>query len=384
LTNLKKSCIILTTIYITERKQQHLLRFKFMAFTGKKLSIVINYLSDYIRNNSLETGAKLPTEGELIKATGVSRVTLRRALSNMQDEKQIYSVQGSGYFVGEACNSLKTNIIPLIISYDHENSKILNIVHGAQAYLEKRQCQLDVHISKRNPETEKHMLNQLYDDGYRCAIIFPVSSEDNIDFYFQIIQKGMHLVFIDRQPKDICCCNLVKSDNMTGGYLATKHLIEQGHKRIAVFGLEPLVHTSAIYERYFGYRQALREFGIPEPEQSYYFAPYRKSNADIDKLFSAANNITAVFAINDHAAVDIATHAYNRGLKVPNDLAVIGFDNLDITSIFTPNLSTIDQPFTELGENAAEIAYKHITKISTGYTQKILPIKLIVRESTKR
>lgn len=354
-----------------------------MSYTGKKLSIVTNYLNDYIRKNALESGARLPTESELIESTGVSRVTLRRALTNMQEEKLIYSVQGSGYYVGEL-RSCRTDTVPLIISYDHENSKILNIVYGAQDYLSHRNCKLEVHISRRNPQTEREMITGLFEDGHRCIIIFPVSSEDNIDFYFQMIQKGINFVFIDRQPQFINCCNFVRSDNTTGGYLATKHLIEQGHKNIVVFGLEPLMHTSASYERYFGYQMAMRAYGLPLPEQQYYYAPYQKYTEEVQKILHPKNNITAVFAINDHAAVDIATHAHNQGLIVPDDLAVIGFDNLDITSIFTPHLSTIDQPFTLLGETAAEIAYKHITKALDGYVQRVLPIKLIVRESTQK
>jgi len=353
-----------------------------MSYTGKKLSIVTNYLEDYIRTNSLEKGTRLPTENELIESTGVSRVTLRRALSNMQEENKIYSIQGSGYYVGELRLGQKTDIVPIIISYDHENSKILNIVQGAQTYLNNRQCELNVHISRRNPDIEKKLLQQLYDDGYRCVIIFPVSSEDNVDFYFEMIQKGMNLVFIDRQPLSISCCNLVKSDNMSGGYLATKHLIEQGHKNIVVFGFEPLIHTTTIHERYCGYRQAMREYGLELPSQSYFHSPYRKINEDVIKIFNPANNITAVFAINDNAAVDIATHAQNKGLKIPDDLAIVGFDNLDVTKIFSPNLSSVSQPFTLLGEAAAEIAYKHITKTSIGYKQTILPVKLYTRESS--
>lgn len=354
-----------------------------MSYTGKKLSIVTDYLNDYIRKNALENGARLPTESELIEHIGVSRVTLRRALANMQEKKLIHSIQGSGYYVGEL-RACRTDTVPLIISYDHENSKILNIVHGAQDYLNHRNCKVDVHISRRNPQTEREMITSLFEDGHQCIIIFPVSSEDNIDFYFRMIQKGLKLVFIDRRPQFINCCSFVRSDNTTGGYLAAKHLIEQGHRNIVVFGLEPLMRTSASYERYYGYTMAMREYGLELPEQSYYYAPYRKCSDEVQKIFLSKNKITAVFAINDHAAVDIATHARSQGLTVPDDLAVIGFDNLDITTIFTPHLSTIDQPFTQLGEAAAEIAYKHITKALDGYVQRVLPIELIVRESTRK
>lgn len=369
--------------FIALRKGWEAHQRSFMAYTGKKLSIVTDYLNDYILKNALESGARLPTESELIKTIGVSRVTLRRALANMQEDKLIYSIQGSGYYVGEL-RPCRTDTIPLIISYDHENSKILNIVHGAQDYLAHRGCKLDVHISRRNPQTEREMIAQLYEEGHRCIIIFPVSSEDNVEFYFQMIQKGLNFVFIDRRPQGVKCCNFVRSDNTTGGYLATKHLIEQGHKNIVVFGLEPLMHTSAIFERFFGYQMAMREYGLTLPEQQYFYAPYRKYTEEVQKIFQPKNRITAVFAINDHAAVDLATHAHNLGLSVPEDLAIIGFDNLDITTIFTPHLSTIDQPFTQLGEVAAEIAYKHITKALDGYIQRTLPIKLIVRESTQK
>ena len=355
-----------------------------MAFTGKKLSLVTGYLTDYIQKNALTKGQRLPTETELIEAIGVSRVTLRRALANMQEENLIYSVQGSGYFVGDHFFPRENHVIPIIISYDHENSKILNIVHGAQNYLKARSCELEVHVSRRDPKAEKEMLLQLYEQGCRCAIIFPVSSEDNSDLYFHLLQNGMQLIFIDRRPADISCCHLVMSDNMTGGYLATRHLLELGHRRIATFGLEPMAHTSTIQERVLGYRHALREFGVPEPEKSYFFSAYKRQNRDVEEIFDPANGFTAVFAINDHAAVDIATHAYRYGLRVPEDLSVIGFDNLDITTVFTPHLSTIDQPFTQLGESAAEIAFQCLTGNVTGYIQKSLPIRLIPRDSTRK
>ena len=74
---------------------------------------------------------------------------------------------------------------------------------------------------------------------------FPVSSDTNIDFYFSMIQKGMHFVFIDRKPKNLFGYSFVQSDNIAGGYIATKHLIDQGHKKIAMFGFEELDKASA-------------------------------------------------------------------------------------------------------------------------------------------
>ncbi len=354
-----------------------------MIYNGKKLSIVTDYIIEYIKSNELKSGQKLPTENEMIEATGVSRVTLRRALSNLQAQGYITSIQGSGYFVGDALHKPDVNNIPIIISYSHQNSQILNIVNGAQNYLKKKMCDLEINISHRDPDAEKEILLRLYKQGCRCVMLFPVSSTNNNDLYFHLLQNGMNIIFIDRRPKDITCCNLVMSDNMTGGYLAAKHLLELGHKNIAMFGLEPLDLNSTISERHAGYLRAFNEYNVPVPKKTYFFSNYNKESADVEYILSKANGISAVFCASDYAAVDLATHAYKHGIRIPEDLSIVGFDNLDITTMFTPHITTIDQSFTKLGEAAAEIAYDCITEKKAGMVQKLIPVKLIRRDSTK-
>ena len=355
-----------------------------MVYSGKKLSIVTDYIIEYIRSNDLKSGQRLPTESEMIEATKVSRVTLRRALANLQAAGYITSIQGSGYFVGDEMYKTDVRSLPIIISYNHQSSQILNIVNGAQRYLKKKMCYLEILVSHRDPQAEKEMLLELYEKGCRCVILFPVSSTDNNDLYFHLLQNGMKIIFVDRRPEDITCCNLVLSDNMTGGYLAAKHLFELGHKKIAMFGLEPLHLTSSILERHIGFLRAFKEYGIPIPEKTYFTSNYRQENEDVDYLLSKANGISAIFAASDYAAVDIATHAYSHGIRIPEELSVIGFDNLEITTMFTPNLSTIDQSFSKLGESAAEIAYSCLSEKQNTITQKIIPVKLICRDSTKQ
>ena len=350
--------------------------------TGKKLEIATDYMCNYIQNNHLAQGDRLPTEKQLVEDTGLSRITLRRALSNLQEKGMISSIQGSGYFVGSSYQAIKTDSLPMVVSYGHNSSRILDMVQGAQVFLDSVHCRLNVTVTGRNPNNEKEAIEELYRTGARCAIVLPVSSEDNCDFYFHMIQSGMNLVFVDRKPTGITCCDLVQSDNMTGGYLTTKHLIEQGHTRIAVFGLEPLTHTSTIGERYAGYRYAMLEHGLALPEKSYFYAQYQRRSPDIDELFSPSCGITAVCAINDFAATDLIRHAREHGLKVPRDFSITGFDNLDISHQFIPPITTVDQPFSDLGCIAAEIAYQYLSGTNNGYTTRLLPVQLIVRDST--
>ncbi len=352
------------------------------AYTGKKLNTATDYLMNIIKGNKLMQGDQLPTEKEMVQASGVSRVTLRRALANLQSEGMIYSVQGGGYYVGRVFQNSSMNFIPFVVSYDNHTSKILDVIQGAQDYLDSVHCRLSVTISGRDPNREREIIHQYYQDGIRCLIVFPVSSEDNIDFYFEMARSGMNFIFIDRKPTSLSSCNFIQSDNMMGGYVATRHLVDQGHRRIAAFGLEPMQHTSTIGERVNGYKRALQECKLDIPEKHYFYSPYRVSSPDLEALLDPNNGYTAVFCISDAAAVDFAQHAYRMGIRIPQDISIVGFDNLDITANFSPPISTIEQSFTSLGKTGAEIAYSYLTDNHIGFTNRILPVKLIVRDSS--
>ncbi len=351
-------------------------------YTGKKLEAATNYICDYIQSNHLVQGDRLPTEKQMIEDTSLSRITLRRALSNLKEKGVVSSVQGSGYFVGSTYQATRTDSVPMVVSYGHNSSRILDVVQGAQAYLDSVHCRLNVTVTDRNPNNERGVIEDLYRSGIRCAIVLPVSSEDNCDFYFHMIQSGMKLIFVDRKPTGISCCDLVQSDNMTGGYLTAKHLIDQGHTRIAVFGLEPLTHTSTISERYAGYRYAMQEHGLELPEKSYFYAQYQRRSPDVEELLSPSSGITGVCAISDFAAADLIRHAKESGLRVPQDLSITGFDNLEISQQFIPPITTVDQPFRDLGRIAAGIAYQYLSGDHCGYISRLLPVHLVVRSST--
>lgn len=164
-------------------------------YTGKKLEIATDYICNYIQNNHLAQGDRLPTEKQLVEDTGLSRITLRRALSNLQEKGMISSIQGSGYFVGSSYQAIKTDSLPMVVSYGHNSSRILDMVQGAQVFLDSVHCRLNVTVTGRNPNNEKEAIEELYRTGARCAIVLPVSSEDNCDFYFHMIQSGIEFGF---------------------------------------------------------------------------------------------------------------------------------------------------------------------------------------------
>ncbi|GIK39697.1 MAG: LacI family transcriptional regulator [Chloroflexota bacterium] len=171
-------------------------------------------------------------------------------------------------------------------------------------------------------------------------------------------------------------------DDFEGAYKATQYLIGLGHQRIAhITGI--LAHQDAV-ERRKGYEQALTEAGLePDPdlliegdflEQSGLLA--------VEMLFSRARPFSAIFAANDQMAYGVLLGLYRRGIRVPDDVSLIGFDDQRTSAYTTPPLTTIRQPAIEIGETAAQ-AILHLLK-DKPFTMPEFPAELVIRESVAR
>ncbi len=171
-------------------------------------------------------------------------------------------------------------------------------------------------------------------------------------------------------------------NNELGGYKATKHLIGLGHKRIAhISGIHD--HQDAI-RRLAGYSRALAEANIKKDPELIFEGAFDGDSgvAAIESLISRNIDFTAVFAANDMTAFGAGLALYRRGIKVPEDISIVGFDDQAESAFFTPPLTTVHQPGHELGIAAAESVLKMIA--GEDYEIPDLVAKLIVRESTRQ
>ena len=176
---------------------------------------------------------------------------------------------------------------------------------------------------------------------------------------------------------------VVQIDDFKATKEATEHLIQLGHKRIGfIRGSEDQATT---HERFNGYCEALREANIsiaPELIQSGKFV-FESGLAAGEKLLSLATPPTAIFASNDDMAAGTIMAAIKRGLQLPRDLSIVGFDNSEISVRLLPHITTVHQPLRELGEVAISSLIKTMSSKNKAPEQPfILPHKLIVREST--
>ena len=174
----------------------------------------------------------------------------------------------------------------------------------------------------------------------------------------------------------------MRVDDFKGAHRATHHLIELGHRRIAHIA-GPQDHADSV-ERLKGYRKALEDGGIPFDPKLVVVADFHEPSGAqaINQLLDTKQSFTAVFASNDQSAYGARLALYQRGIRVPEDVSLIGFDDLPGSRYVIPPLSTIHQPVYELGQAAARVLLK---LIEGGKSRVALPEpELVARESTQR
>jgi LacI family transcriptional regulator len=174
----------------------------------------------------------------------------------------------------------------------------------------------------------------------------------------------------------------VDSDNLRGAALAIEHLLALGHRRIAMVTGRPDLESSALRER--GYREALAAAGVAIDEDLLQAGDYQAaaSTRAARRLLEAPEPPTAIFAANDTSAIATIVVAQELGLRVPDDLSVIGFDNLPESLLCTPPLTTVEQRIHEMGARAMEMLVRLIRDEPLDRTHVTLDTRLVVRQTT--
>ncbi|MCU6712338.1 GntR family transcriptional regulator [Paenibacillus sp. J5C_2022] len=335
---------------------------------------------------------QLPTELELTKHYGVSRITVKRALEELELHGYIDRKQGSGSFVRSAgewraseCHERLHDTVAFILPSFSANG-LSQYIQGASEAMEKRGLHLSVHTTHENTVKESELLRTLPKQGMKGIIYYPTNSSFNIDVH-TLHMNDYPIVTIDKHFEGPSARSVV-SDNYAGGYMAASHLAKLGHKRIAFVSSVGLEAASSVKHRYLGYSQALKDNGLPCDAELVLLdflrelgslGSERSFKKIVEKLLS--NQVTAVQAENDYVAVQLMKAALELGAKVPDHLSVIGFDNSIASAGAVVPLTTIEQPFRDIGRRAAEMI---MNRLETGRTAEscVLPVTWIERGST--
>jgi GntR family transcriptional regulator, arabinose operon transcriptional repressor len=357
---------------------------------------IVDALKSRIRDGTYKSDDRLPTEMELASEYNVSRITSKRALEELKNQGLVYRIRGSGTFVSGEGASAQTvrqgsNIVAIILPFDVSNGSFALSVRGLSEVLESNGYYLSVYNGVRDVKAVEILVSRLYNDHIRGIIYYPLSDRDNFGIMNMLHLENYPIVTIDKYFESIPISYVV-SDNEAGASKAVEYLIDLGHRRIGFVSDLLIESITSIRNRYFGYCKTLKEHHLPyDPElvklgvtgnefgRSYSKEIYQPLVKEFVSL-----GATALFAINDLIASYLMRAAFELDIRVPGDISIIGFDDMDIAKHLQVPLTTVSQDFYSIGKVAGQIVCKSIQSGTITYTQKRLGVELVIRDSCRK
>jgi DNA-binding LacI/PurR family transcriptional regulator len=329
----------------------------------------------------------LKTLKDVAQDAGVSVATVSRVLndheyvSDKTRHKVLTAVEKLGYRPSQLAVGLrtgKTRIFGLIIS-DIGNPYFASVVRGIEDVAYANGYSLILCNSDEDPEKEELYINVFLDSAVSGAII-ACAREDSMCGK-SLLDADIPIVALDRRLMNFDVDTVV-TNNIKGAYDAVVHLIEHGHKRIGYIG-GPL-HTTTGKERWEGYKKALMENGyelIPDLVKVGNFKQ-RSGQETARELLEEDDRPTALFTANNLMTLGALNAIHEKGLRIPEEIAIVGFDDLPWAQSLDPPLTAVEQPAYELGRIAADLLIKRIIDPDRPISRVTLDTNLIVRHSS--
>lgn len=293
---------------------------------------------------------------DIAEMSGVSIATVSRVLNQngrygKETEKRVLDIVNKyGYQVNQSAKALRTNKTQSIGVFvpDITNEFFAKIVRSIQNELILRDYTVIVCDSNESEEMENIQIENLVAKDIE-GIIY-ISGKRVVKKVYESYK--IPAIYIDRSPKN--AGPLVSSDNQKGGYLATKELIEAGCKNIVFLKDERSLWP--IRQRLRGYKKALKEYGIKFEEKYLIntYVDYNKAKYEIDKAIKSNLQFDGIFACNDIVGLGAMHALSDNNIKVPEQVKIVGFDNMTISKVCNPPMTTISQNTEEMGKIAVE------------------------------
>lgn len=330
---------------------------------------------------------------DIARDLGISVVTVSKVLRNHEDisaetrDRVLRRMKELNYQPNLAARALVTgrsHLIGLVVP-DLVHPFFAEVAKGVSSVLRTRGYGLVIASSEEDPELEKQEIGQML--ARRLDALLIASTQWTVESFRRIEEQERPYVLVDRRFSGLAA-NFVGTDDVAVGRMATEHLLENGCKRVAYVGGE---HVSTARDRLEGYRSALTSQGLPIVNE--YIVRWSRFDdaADVTgyraakELLALASKPDGIFCSNDPIAMGAMTAILEAGLRIPEDVCIIGAGNVRYASALRVPLSSIDQDSGLLGNRSAELALSLVETESLERPKEIvLPPKLIVRASSLR
>lgn len=341
-------------------------------------------LRQAVEKGEVAPGARVASEHELARNHKLSRVTVRRATDLLIEEGLLERRPGKGLYVREKEPEV-TKVVKVIVGNLAWEPSV-RIARGAKQVARKHGIEVQVCDAHGDQREDLEALLNLPKNGACGAILMALHTPAFNEAMVRVKAEGFPLVVTDYHPGEISMPAVV-ADNYQGGTLVGRHLVELGHTKIAFVGD---CMASTVRLRLEGLRDALADAGVTLPRDRVVDITPDDPLANWDervqkmvtKLLKTSPRPTAIFCSCDAVARACYRVCTVLGLHIPKDVSVVGFDDDPLAEWLTPPLTTVRQPFTEMGEAAMELLCKQLAGRKLETNAKPLPVTWVERGST--
>lgn len=337
-----------------------------------------------VREGRYRVGDRLENERDLAERFGISRGTLRQAMELLERDRLVVRQQGRGTFIANPAYAQATDSDTALVGaivYDKEGY-FGPLLQSASSSSSERGYILATGSNLSDADEQRHV-EAFLKGGIRGVLLAP-RPEPECPAIARLRQAGVPVVLIDSYPLG-CDEDFVSVDNRLGATMLVEHLVSLGHRRLLYFGHDNPCDLPCQPERVGGYREACAAAGI-EPVIRYDASGRGPGSDDrLRAILTASDRPTAVVAFNDQWAVRVIAAARDVGLRVPEDLSVVGFDDTTLAQNYDVPLTTINPACEEVGVSAVDLLIDKIERPRKRPSIKTLVRpELVVRASTSR
>ncbi|MBA2396108.1 MAG: LacI family DNA-binding transcriptional regulator [Ktedonobacteraceae bacterium] len=328
-----------------------------------------------------------PTIAQIAQIAGVSVPTVSKVLNGRADvavstrERVEQVIEEHGFVRNRAARALrkgKTGLVDLILPR-LDDEYYLPILEGVAQVLREAGVRLVLTSTNYRSEEEVQWIDTVTDHS-TDGILVVLPSEEAIE---HLEHSGLPYVLIHNQGGLLSTVPSVRITSWEGGFVATSHLINLGHRRIAYIGKTASARDAI--ERIAGYRAALSEANVPIDPQLQCDGNFTEADGytATKTLLKLAEPPTAIFTGNDRQAAGVYKALHELGMSVPGDMSIIGFDNLSYTELMNPPLTTVHAPRLELGRTATTMLLHLINEEPLEMARVVLPTHFVERQSCR-
>jgi DNA-binding LacI/PurR family transcriptional regulator len=326
---------------------------------------------------------------DIARELGVSLATVSRALADSPDistetkERVWATAEALNYLpnlMARSLRSKRSRVIGVVVQ-EVASEFGAQAIRGINDELSRCGYQMLLSSGSTSPEQERIAVSMLLERSVDGLIVADVLHHVVEALPAELENARLPVVFVNRRSRAATSASFVGPDDVFGGYLATEHLIGHGHRRIA--HLAGPSQWQASWDRLDGFRRALDDYGLTLDQELLVWGDWtiESGYCATMTLLDRPEPPTAIFVANDVMAAGAIDAAVERGLKLPDDLALVGFDAREMSRYLRPGLTTVTRPTADIGRTAATLLVEQVMKLRAGPATVSVRGRLVYRDS---